>query len=124
MTGFLAASGSPLVSRMGETPSFPDERLVIIANRMFAHRITEGYKTVAFGVVEAVNDEPVDNIRHMIGLINNATGEYITFKLTGYHDMLVFRRAEIEEATEVILTDEGIRYQLSPELRDAWKPEG
>ena len=33
-------------------------------------------------------------------------------------ESLVFRRTEVEEATEEILSNEGIRYQASAALRD------
>lgn len=119
----LARSGGPLVSRMEDPPSFPGERIVIIANRMFPHRTTKGYDSVAFGVVEEINKEPVKNLRHLIELLRDNDDEFVTFKLAGKYESLVFRRSEIEEATEEILTDEGIRYQVSAALRDAWDQE-
>ena len=123
LLGALATRGSPLVGRMSDPPSFPGERLVIIANRMFAHRITKGYGGATFGVVQEVNDQPVTNLRQMIGLLREASGEFVVFRLAGQETTYAFRRDEIEEASEEILTDEGIRYQASEGLRDAWELE-
>ena len=56
----------------------------------------------------------------MVALIREAQGEFITFKLAGDYETLVFPREEMFEITEAILEDEGIRYQFSKDLKPAW----
>ena len=48
--------------------------------------------------------------------------EYVIFRFASLtSETLVFRRQEIESATEEILSDNGIRHQCSKNLRDIWK---
>jgi PDZ domain len=112
---------SPLVKRLYDQPAFPEEELVIIATRAFPHRITKGYGMMAFGVVTHLNDQEVNNLRHFAELICACENEFIKLTMAGKSELLVFRRSEMAASTEEILTNEGIRFQSSPELRDLWK---
>jgi len=115
---YLAVTRSPLMSRWFDRPSFEGEELVALANRMFPHRTIKGYANAPFSVIEKVNDQPVKNLRHLAELIRDAKGEFITFDLAGRSEVLVFHRAELAASTEDVLSDVGIRYQSSPDLRD------
>ena len=44
-------------------------------------------------------------------------------KFAGSYEMMVFDREELLDSTEQILEDEGIRYQMSPDLRSFWGDE-
>lgn len=122
---YLAAVRSPLITRQFDRPAFEGEELVVMANRMFPHRIVKGYSNLPFGVVTHVDDQPIRNLRHLVTTLRDATGEFITLDMAGAHETLVFQRTQLDAATEGILEDEGIRYQCSADLRDVWeKDEG
>ena len=42
------------------------------------------------------------------------------FKFAGFYETMVFDRQELIDSTEQILEDEGIRYQMSPDLQEFW----
>jgi len=109
---------SPLVTRVGERPAFEGEELVIVAAPMFDHRITKGYGGHHLAVVSSVNGETITNLESLATVLRDLDEEYVTFEFAGTAtETLVFRRDDIEEATETILTDNGIRYQASRDLR-------
>ena len=60
-------------------------------------------------------------LAHLVELIRKSEGEFITFKLDGNYETLVFPRQEMFDITEELLEDEGIRYQFSKDLKDAWE---
>jgi hypothetical protein len=118
---YLLAINSPLMARLYDPPKDKDEQLVVIATRMFPHPITKGYGNRPFGVVATLNGAKVKNLRHLAELLRGCTDEFVRFEMADRSESLVFRRKELENATEQILGDEGIRYQASESLRDVWK---
>jgi S1-C subfamily serine protease len=114
----LTSLDSPLLKRFYDTPAEPREELVIIATRMFPHPTIKGYDNRPLGVIAKLNDVKVKNLRHLAELLKNSTDEYLRFETDDRNESLIFRREELENATEQILEDEGIRYQASEDLRD------
>ena len=122
---------SPFFSgrRPTDMVSFEGEELVALVPPLLPHRIIKGYMTqLAYGVVSHVNDVKIRNLRHLVETVRDADGKYIAVKLANSADALrnevvVFRRKELASSTQDILEDNGIRYQLSKDLRDAWKTD-
>lgn len=119
----LISLENPLINRMTDRPSEPGEQIVIMATRMFPHRITKGYDNRPLGVITSLNGTKVKNLRHLAELIKNSADEFLNFEVAGRSESLVFRREEIDATTEEILVDEGIRYQASKSLRDVWEDQ-
>ena len=111
---------NPLIGRRFDLQEEEEEELVVTGARMFPHPIHEGYDPQTFAVVTHVNEEPVKNLAHLVELIRGSQGEFITFKLAGDYETLVFPREKMFEITEKILENEGIRYQFSKDLEPIW----
>ncbi len=117
----LSASGSPLVTRLAKQPAFPGEGLVVIASPFFPHKLDEGYGDPRFQVVKAVNGIPVKNLNHLVEILRDAKGEFITIECDNrFSETMVFPRAQMVAATEEILTDNGVRSQGSPDTLAVW----
>jgi S1-C subfamily serine protease len=120
-SAFLAAIGSPLVTRMADQPKFEGEQLVIVSSKMFPHRIAKGYDNPGFKVVKEINGIKVKNIRHMVELLRDSKEKYTTI---GFDDRnsetIVFDHKEALNATEEVLSDNGIREQASDDLMAVW----
>lgn len=117
----LTGVNSPIIKRLYDRPSEEGEELVVIATRMFPHSSTKGYDNRPFGVVAKVNGVEIKNLRQLGEVLRDNKDEFLQFEMADRNEALVFRRSEIEAATEQILTDEGIRYQASESLRDLWE---
>ncbi len=118
---FLAAMDSPLVARYLSKPEFDGEELVVF--RLLTHRTTKGYDSSLFPVITHINDQPVKNLRDLVAKIRDCQDEFLTYTVAGNYETLVFQRSQMEEATEDVLSDEGIRYQYSKDLREVWEAE-
>jgi len=117
----LARSGSPLVTRLHDRPAFPGQQLVFVSAPLMSHKISRGFTNPMLRVVEQVNGTPVKNLVHLVELLRDASGEFVVFSFSGEGpDTIVLPRAEVAEATESILADNGIRAQASPELLKVW----
>ena len=119
---FLSAKKSPLSVRANDKPSFDGEEIVIVPSPFFSHRITKGYDSPALHVLEQVNNVRVKNLTHLVELLRDCKDEFIEFFFAESEtERLVFRRQEMFDATEEILTDNGIRKQCSDQIDVVWK---
>jgi S1-C subfamily serine protease len=117
----LSANGSPLIKRLSDQPAFPGEGLVVISSPFFPHKLDEGYSDPRFQVVKAVNGIPVKNLNHLVEILRDAKGEFITIECaTRFGETMIFPRAQMLAATDEILTDNGVRSQGSPDTLAIW----
>ena len=105
--------------RLLDQPAFAGEEIVALTH-LLPHKTSKGYSPPAFSVVSRVNGTKVRNLAHLVELLRDATGEFLVVELVGPVEPLVFRRAELLQATEDILADEGIRKQYSDDLENVW----
>src|SRR6185437_12257921 len=88
------------------------------------HRLTKGYSQPTMGVVQSMNGIRVRSLRHQAELLRYTKAEYLEFKFGGHGlETLVFRRQEIADSTEEILSDNGIRKRASDDLLGLWQTE-
>ena len=112
---------SPLITRMMDEPEFPGEGLVVISSPFFPHRLTRGYSNPRSEVVKAVNGIPVKNLNHLVEILRDAKGEFVTIEYDARHgETMIFPRAEMVAATDEILSDNGVRSQGSPDTLAIW----
>jgi S1-C subfamily serine protease len=118
----LSAIASPLATRRGDKPAFAGENLVIVSSPFFPHRLSKGYSNPISRVVDTVNGKHVNNLNHLVELLRDAKDDFITLEFAGRGmEALVFSRKDCLAATEEILTDNGVRYQGSPDTLAVWK---
>jgi hypothetical protein len=114
-------TANPLFTRYGDRPTFPDEHIVIIAYPMFTHKIGKGYNISYTSSLAEVNGVRIRNLKHMVEVIRDATGEFIELTFLGNEtDTIVFNRKEALDATEEILSENGIRQQFSSDIATIW----
>ena len=117
----LAAINSPILARIYDAPREKGEQLVVLASRMFPHPITKGYDNRPLGVIDNLNGVHVKNLRHLAELLRDSQDEFLRFEMGDRSESLIFRRGELQAATDQILEEEGIRYQASENLRDVFE---
>lgn len=117
----LAAHGSPLVTDMGDAPTAAREELVVIAAPFFTHKTITGYSGRFGAVLDSVNGVHVRSLRHLVQLLRDTKDELIVLRFASHPDEhIVLRRKEVAAATEGILSDNGIRFQGSPDMMEVW----
>ena len=121
---FFAATESPIITRMYDTAAFEGEELVGVFSPMFSHRITKGYNTKAtgMGIVSHVNGVPVKNLVHLVEMLRDNKEQFVVFQFANSQsERIIFDRQEIEEATEEILEENGVRNRYSEDLKAVWE---
>ena len=120
----LMMTQSPLLAREMAPPAFDGEEVVTLGYGLLPHKTSQGYHVGSYSVVTHVNGTAVRNMVHLVKLLRDAKGEFLTIDLAGAaNPPLVFRRAEVLKATDDILSDEGIRKQYSDDLESVWHPK-
>ncbi len=119
--GALLVLQSPMLDRLYDKPKEPGEQVVVLATRMFPHPSIKGYDNRPLGVIGKLNGKPVKNLRSLAEMIRDSKDEFLRFEMSERSESLVFRRSEMEAATEEILSNEGIRYQSSDSLKDVFE---
>jgi hypothetical protein len=114
-------NGSPLVTRRGEPPSSRHEELVVVSSPFFPHKLVSGYSNRFGSVVESVNGVPVRSLRHLVALLRDLKDELVVLRFDQREgETMVLPRKTMVEATEDILSDNGIRSQGSPDMMAIW----
>lgn len=115
--GPLSAADNPIITRLGDEAKFEGEELVTLPSPFFPHRVTKGYELGVLPVLESVNGEKVKSLSHLAEILRDAEGQFIEFDFAGTtNETLVFEREELEEATDEILDDAGIRSRASDDI--------
>ena len=118
----IAFAGMPLMTRRGDAPAFAGEELVAIVAPFFPHKLSQGYAPPVGWVVKSVDRQPIKNLRHLVEVLRDAQGEFVTFEFFGRGtETFTFPRKETLAATDEILSDNGVRAQASPALLDIWE---
>jgi S1-C subfamily serine protease len=122
LSQILAAIGSPLVTRRGDTPKFEGEELVVVSSPMFPHKIGNGYSNPFSKVVDQVNGTEIKNLPHLIETLRDLKDEFVIIQFDDRgSETIVFNREEVVRAMDDILTDNGIRQQLSDDMKPFWE---
>jgi S1-C subfamily serine protease len=118
----LLFDSSPLLTRRGDKPAFPGEEIVAVSSPFLPNPMAEGYENPQGHVVSEVNGIKIRNLQHLVEVLRDAKGEFITFAYAGRSgETMVFPRQKMLDVTDDILGDNGIREQGSPDLMKVWK---
>jgi S1-C subfamily serine protease len=117
----LAFNASPLVTRRGEKPDAQREELVVVSSPFFPHKLVTGYSNRFGSVVYSINKVPVRSLRHLVTLLRDLKDDLVVihFDQRAGETMVLPRKAMLE-ATDAVLTDNGIRQQGSPDMMAVW----
>jgi hypothetical protein len=118
----LSFMRSPLVTRRSDPPDAEREELVVVSSPFFPHKLSQGYSNPSGGVVYAINGTRVRSLSHLVSLLRDLKGEFVTIEFDHYGgEALVFPNKEMVAATEEILTDNGVRAQGSADTLAVWR---
>ncbi len=117
-----AFRANPLLLNLADEASANLEELVIVTAPFFSHKTAIGYSNPFGAVVYSVNNKPVHSLKHLVEMLRDSQDEFITIHYArNFAESMVFKRQAMLDATEGILTDNGIRAQASEDLLKVWQ---
>jgi hypothetical protein len=94
---------------------------VVVSSPFFPHKLVAGYSNRMGAVVESVNGIPVRSLRHLVALLRDLKDDMLVIRFDQREgETMVLPRKAMLEATESILSDNGIRSQGSPDMMEVW----
>jgi S1-C subfamily serine protease len=100
---------SPIITRGGDRVRFSGEELVVVTSPMLPHRMTKGYGEPLGQVVESVNGTKIKNLRHLVETFRDCRDEFLTIRFAEEGaETMVFRRKAMLDATEPLMSQNGI----------------
>ncbi|WP_409268672.1 trypsin-like peptidase domain-containing protein [Massilia sp. BHUDP2] len=116
-----AFNDSPLITRRGDSPDATREELVVISGPFFPHPLVRGYNNRFGSVVDTVNGVKIRSLAHLVSTLRDLKDEHVVFKFDQrYGENMILPRKAVLDATEGILSDNGIRTQGSEDMMKVW----
>lgn len=116
-----AFNDSPLITRRGDSPDATREELVVISGPFFPHPLIRGYNNRFGSVVDTVNGVKIRSLAHLVSTLRDLKDEHVVFKFDQrYGENMILPRKAVLDATEGILSDNGIRTQGSEDMMKVW----
>lgn len=117
----LAFNANPLLTRRGEQPDAQREELVVVSSPFFPHKLVNGYGNRMGAVIYSINQVPVRSLRHLVAQLRDLKDELVVIHFDQRAgETMVLPRKGMLDATEAVLTDNGIRLQGSPDMMEVW----
>ncbi len=77
----LGYIGSPLITRLGDTPSAEREELVVVSSPFFPHKLASGYSSQSAGVIYSVNGTQIHSLKHLVAVLRDLQDEFVVFRI-------------------------------------------
>ncbi len=118
----LALRNRIVAGSLAKLRETPDQELVATCTQILPHRLTKGYGQLPLSVVTHVNDQPVKNLRHLIGLVKEQKGkDFIVFRFENeQEEKIVLDPKEVEKLGPEILRNNNIPSPISEDLKALW----
>jgi S1-C subfamily serine protease len=114
-------NASPLVTRLGDEPDANREELVVVSAPFFPNKLVTGYSNRMASVIDSINGVPVRSLRHLVALLRDLKDELVVIRFDQrFGETMVVPRKAMLDATDGILSDNGIRTQGSQDMMDVW----
>ena len=117
----IASRNSPILTRNNDRARVPGEALVVVTAPMLPNRMTRGYGEPFGQVIETVNGTRIQSLRHLVETLRDCKDEFLTFRFTeDSAETLVFRRQTILDATEPLMSQNGVPRRGSDDVLAIW----
>jgi S1-C subfamily serine protease len=117
----IADRNSPIMTRNSDQVRVPGEELVVVTAPMLPNRMTRGYGEPFGQVVESLNGTKIQSLRHLVETLRDCKDEFLTFRFAEEGaETLVFRRQAILDATEPLMSQNGVPRRGSDEVLAIW----
>ena len=93
-----------------------------VTTPLLPHPVARGYGDPIGQVIESVDGIRIRNLRHLVEVLRDSRDEYVTFRFAEDQvETLVFRRGELDAATEEVMAENGISRRGSPDAMAVWE---
>lgn len=119
---WMVRFGSPVSAAMADRRPADGRQLVAVCSDLLGGPLSRGYSVMPGQTLKSVNGKTFKNFREFVAILKDLNDEFVTFEFNElYIEPLVFRRSEVEKATENLMDSNGIRRACSKDVADIWE---
>ncbi len=119
--GWMIMAQSPITPFIGDDRPSGGKQFVAIASPLLSSPLARGYEVEPGQTVKSVNGKTFANFREFVQVLAGLKDEFVVFEFNESGcERVVFKRSEVEAATEKLMDSNGIRRQCSKDVRDIW----
>ncbi len=121
VNGWMLREPGPALDGLFDRRSSGGKELIAVASPLLTHPTARGYEVLPGQTVRTVNGTEVKNFAEFVALLRDLKDEFVVFEFNERAcERIVFRRAEVEPASERLMESNGIRRQCSKDVQAIW----
>lgn len=110
---------SPITAYLADDRPSGGKQFVAVASPLLSSPIARGYEVMPGQTVKSVNGKTFANFREFAQVLHDLKDEYVVFEFNEFGlERIVFKRSEVEAATEKLMDSNGIRRRCSKDVAD------
>ena len=113
----LTADG-PVIGTLRDPRPSTGREFVAVASPLLSHPLARGYEATPGQTVKRVNGKEPANFAEFVAILRDLKDEFVVFEFNEVgSESIVFRRADVEAASERLMDSNGIRRQCSKDVQ-------
>jgi len=123
-SGWMIFADGPVAASLLDLRPSGGRQFVSVASPLLSSPIGRGYEAQVGQTVATVNGKEFRNFAEFVTVLRDLEDEYVVFEFfeSGV-ERIVFKRAEVDSATDSIMDSNGIRRACSKDVREIWEKE-
>ena len=122
--GWMMFAQSPITPYVQDDRPSEGMQFVSVASPLLSSPIARGYEVAPGQTVKSVNGKTFANFREFAKVLSDLKDEYVVFEFNESGiERIVFKRSEVDAATEKLMDSNGIRRRCSKDVADLLEKE-
>ncbi len=110
---------SPITPFLGDDRPSGGKQFVSVVSPLLSSPLARGYDAIPGQTVKAVNGKTFSNFREFAQVLHDLKDEFVVFEFyEPVGERIVFKRSEVDAATEKLMDSNGIRRRCSKDVAD------
>ncbi len=109
------------MTRRGDMPDVNHEELVVISSPFLPHKLVTGYSNRFGSVIRSINGVSIRSLQHLVSVLRDLKDDLVVIHFDQRNgETMVLPRKQMQEQTEPVLSDNGIRSQGTADMMAVW----
>ena len=120
--GWMIGQQSPITPFIEDDRPTDGREFVAVASPLLSSPMARGYEAIPGQTVKCVNGKTFKDFAEFVGILRDLEDEFVVFEFNERPcERIVFKRADVEAASEKVMESNGIRRQCSKDVQSIWE---
>ncbi len=122
VNGWMIGQQSPITPFIEDDRPSDGREFVAVASPLLSSPMARGYDAIPGQTVKCVNGKTFKDFAEFVGILRDLKDEFVVFEFNERPcERIVFKRADVEAASEKVMESNGIRRQCSKDVQSIWE---